>query len=267
MNDFKTKYGKTALVAGASEGLGAAWCHEMAAMGMDIVMLARRSAPLEETAQHIRSKYGVEVTTLACDLADPDIIRTIDDMLAGKAIDVLIYNAALSHIGPFMSADIESQIKIATVNMITPMRLLHHYGGAMVGRRKGAVIMMASIAGFQGSGFLAVYASTKAFDRVLAESLWYEWKHKGVDVIACCAGATATPNYLNTKPAKMSLLAPRVQAPEEVVAECMQKLGTVPSFVTGTGNKLATFMMKLMPRYISVKIMGDTARSMYGINE
>ena len=267
MKDLKSKYGQTALVAGASEGLGAAWCHELAAKGMDIVMIARRALPLEETAQQIRSKYGVAVTTLACDLADPDIIIILEDKLAGKAIDMLVYNAALSHIGPFMAAEIESQIKIATVNMLTPMRLLHHYGGAMVERRRGAVIMMASIAGFQGSGFLTAYASTKAFDRVLAESLWYEWKHKGVDVIACCAGATSTPNYLNTKPAKMSLLAPRVQAPEEVVAECMQRLGRVPSFVTGTGNKLATCVMKLMPRSMSVKIMGDTARSMYGINE
>jgi short-subunit dehydrogenase len=129
---------------------------------------------------------------------------------------------------------------------------------------KGALIMMASLAGFQGSGFLAAYAATKAFSRVLAESLWYEWKSRGVDVIACCAGATATPNFINTKPEKTGFFAPRVQSPEEVVRECMNQLGKKPSFVIGRGNKLASFIMqKLLTRKMAINIMGDTTRKMY----
>jgi short-subunit dehydrogenase len=100
----------------------------------------------------------------------------------------------------------------------------------------------------------------------LAEGLWYEWKDKGVDVIACCAGATSTPNFLNTQPEKSSMFAPKVQTPEEVVNECFKKLGKVPSFVTGSGNKFASFIMqKLMPRKMAIQIMGDTTRKMYRI--
>ncbi len=87
---------------------------------------------------------------------------------------------------------------------------------------------MSSLAGFRGSGYLAAYAASKAFNRVLAESLWYEWKSKGVDVIACCAGAVGTPNFEKTKPGKKGFLAPKVQSPDEVVNECFKHLGKRP---------------------------------------
>lgn len=127
---------------------------------------------------------------------------------------------------------------------------------------------MSSLAGNQGSGFLSTYAATKAFDRVLAESIWYEWKNKGVDVIACCAGATRTPNYILSNPQKISRLAPRPQSPESVVEECLSKIGSHPSFVSGRSNKIASFLMN---RIFSVKrainIMGDTTRKMYGFKD
>jgi short-subunit dehydrogenase len=266
MISLKDKYGHTALVAGASEGLGAAYCYALAAQGIDIVMIARRKQLLEDQARAIHDKHGVRVTTIACDLADPDIINVIKSQIDGLHIDIMVYNAALSSIGPFLDTDIDTHLNIAAVNMNTTMCLVHHFGSEMVRRNKGAVILMASLAGFQGSGFLTTYASTKAFDRVLAEGLWYEWKDKGVDVIACCAGATSTPNYINTKPAKLNIFAPKVQTPEEVVAECFKNIGSVPSFVTGRGNRLAAFFMNLMSRKQAVTIMGDTTRQMYNIN-
>jgi short-subunit dehydrogenase len=148
--------------------------------------------------------------------------------------------------------------------MITPMNMLKIFGEPMLNKNKGAMIIMASLAGFQGSGFLAAYAATKAFNRILAESLWYEWKNKGVDVIACCAGATSTPNFIKTKPEKANFFAPKVQIPEDVVNECFKKLGKQPSFISGTGNKIASFIMqRLLPRKMAITIMGDTTRKMY----
>ena len=76
----------------------------------------------------------------------------------------------------------------------------------MLARKKGGIVLMLSLAGMQGAGFLSTYAASKAFDLVLAESLWYEWKLRGVDVIACVAGATASPNFLNTKPKELGFL-------------------------------------------------------------
>ena len=123
---------------------------------------------------------------------------------------------------------------------------------------------MASLAGFQGTPFIATYAATKAFNQILAESLWYEWKNRGIDVIACCAGATSSPNFLNTNPGKQNFFAPKVQTPEAVVAECFKRLGTTPSFITGRANKIASFFMqRMLPRKKAVTIMGDTTKKMY----
>jgi short-subunit dehydrogenase len=179
---------------------------------------------------------------------------------------ILVYNAALSHIGSFIEHPLDNHCRAARVNMITPMKLVYQLGEKMLDRGKGAVILMSSMAGLQGSGYLATYAATKAFNRVLAESLWYEWKESGVDIMACCAGATATPGYLNSGPAKTSLFAPAVMKPEEVVRECLRRLGRKPSFISGRANRAASFFMqRMLARKRAIEIMGDNTRKMYRI--
>jgi short-subunit dehydrogenase len=263
---LRQKYGITALIAGASEGIGAAFAEYLAAGGMDLVLIARRADPLEKLAQHLKNKYGTEVVCIPCDLASPEAVDMIGEALGGREVDLLVYNAALSAIGPFTGNSPEYLTHATQVNMITPLRMVHLFGGRMVARRKGAIILMASMAGLQGSGYLSVYAATKAFNRVLAESLWYEWKEYGVDVIACVAGATATPGYISSEPGKKIPLAPRVLNPEEIPQECLRRLGHQPSFITGRGNRIASFFMqKILPVKAAVKIMGDNTRKMYGV--
>jgi uncharacterized protein len=258
------KYGSFALVAGASEGIGAAFANHLAAAGMNLILVARRKEPLEQLAAVLMQTYSIQVTCICCDLSELNAAEQLKEKLQGQEINLLVYNAALSYIGPFENNSAAQNNQIAIANMITPLQLLHTFGADMLKKQKGALIVMASLAGFQGSGFLATYAATKAFNQVLAESLWYEWKNKGVDVIACCAGATATPNFINTKPEKKDFFAPRVQRPEEVVTECFQQLGKKPSFITGRVNKVASFIMKkLMSRKMAITIMGDTTKKMY----
>ena len=263
---LKEKYGNTALVAGASEGMGAAYAHALAERGLDLVLIARRKEQLEATAQQIKEQHGVKVLTIICDLAEPNVTQQITQAVGETEIDFLVYNAALSYIGPYLATGVSTHTNIASVNMLTQLSLVHYFGGKMVERRKGGIIIMSSIAGFQGSGFLSIYAATKAFNRVLAEGLWYEWVPHGVDVIACCAGATATPNYINTNPGKASSLEPRPQLPEHVVEECLKRIGTTPSFISGTGNKLVSFLMQhIFSKKQAIKMMGDGIKKMYGI--
>lgn len=258
------KYGHLALVAGASEGIGAAFAHYLAAEGMDLILVARRKEPLDELAGLLITQFQIKVECICCDLANPDAVQQIQKVLAGKEINVLVYNAALAYIGPFEKNSSTNYDHMARANMITPMNMLQVFGEPMLKKGKGALLLMSSLAGFQGSGYLAVYAASKAFNRVLGESLWFEWKNRGVDVIACCAGATSTPNFIKTKPEKPGFFAPRVQSPATVVKECFKQLGKRPSFVTGRGNKLASFIMqKLLPRKMAINIMGDTTRKMY----
>jgi short-subunit dehydrogenase len=262
--NLKQKYGSTALVAGASEGIGAAFATYLAEVGMDLVLISRRIHPLQQLADSLEDKYKIKVICIPCDLTDVNATQQIETTLDGREISIIVYNAALSFIGPFLDNSPENISLTARVNMMTPLNMVHMFGEKMVRCGKGAVILMTSLAGFQGSGYLSLYAATKAFNRILAESLWYEWKNSGVDVIACCAGATATPGYKNSSPEKIGFFTPRVLDPEEIPPECFRKLGKQPSFITGRGNRIASFIMqKLLPRKMAVNIMGDTTRKMY----
>ena len=261
---LKKKYGSTALVAGASEGIGAAFATCLAAEGMDLVLIARRLEPLQQLADLLENKYKINVMCIQCDLGSINAFRQVQEELNDREISLLVYNAALSYIGPFIKNSLEDHTQAVQVNVITPLKMIHLFGEKMLTKGKGAIILMTSLAGFQGSGYLSVYAATKAFNRVLGESLWYEWKNSGVDVLACCAGATATPGFKNTNPEKPSFFAPRVLAPEEVVKECFKKLGKQPSYITGRGNRIASFMMqKILSRKMAINIMGDNTRKMY----
>jgi len=260
------RYGRTAMVAGASEGIGAAFAFALAKEGMDLILIARRPENLNKVAGEIEREFGVKTICIPCDLAEENVLQRIENSIGETDVDFLVYNAAVSPIGPFINLTNENITLATEVNILTPLRLIHHFGGKMVARGRGAVVVVSSLAGFQGSGFITLYSATKAFGRILAEGLWFEWRKRGVDVIACCAGATATPNYINSKPAKSSLFAPRVQLPEEVADECLRKLGKVPSFITGRGNKIASFIMhRILPRRFAVMIMGENTRKIYQI--
>jgi short-subunit dehydrogenase len=262
--NLRQKYGATALVAGASEGIGAAFAERLAAEGMDLVLIARRLQPLQLLADSLERRYKVKVMCISCDLSDANATLQIETALNEKEIGLMVYNAALSYIGHFAENSPGNISMAATVNMLTPLDMVRTFGDKMVKRGNGAVILMSSLAGFQGSGYLSLYAATKAFNRILGESLWYEWKNKGVDVIACCAGATATPGYNNSLPEKTGFFTPRVLHPEEVPSECFKKLGRQPSIITGRGNRIASFIMQnILPRKMAINIMGDTTRKMY----
>jgi uncharacterized protein len=266
--NIKETYGPIALVAGASEGMGAAFARVLASQGVNLVLVARRKKHLEALASELSQKYSIETWPAVCDLGAPDATGQITDAIGDMMINFLVYNAALSIIGPFLDNPILDHIQMTNVNMVTPMKMLHHFGNRMVKEKKGGIVLMSSIAGNQGSGFLATYAATKAFNRILAESIWYEWKNKGVDVIGCCAGATLTPNYIESKPKKISMFAPKPQLPEEVVNECFSKIGKVPSFISGRSNKIACFLMNhIFPVKMSVNIMGNTTRDMYNVKD
>jgi hypothetical protein len=261
---LKEKYGPTALVAGASEGIGAAFATCLAEEGMDLVLIARREVPLQQFAASLEKRYAVRTFCIACDLSSENATRQVEEALSGLEINFLVYNAALSYIGPFIKNSAENHRLMAQANMLTPLDMLHTLGGKMLAKRCGGIVLMASLAGFQGSGFLSMYAATKAFNRIMAESLWYEWKDSGVDILACCAGATSTLNFIETQPEKASFLAPRVLKPKEVAKECLERIGCQPSFITGRGNRIASFFIqKIFPRKTAITIMGDTTRRMY----
>jgi uncharacterized protein len=260
---FLQKYGPWALVAGGSEGLGGAFAEELARRGLNLVLVARRAGPLEELAARLRSASGVQVRTLAADLSERASLSVVERAVADLEIGLLVCNAALAYTGEFLRAGLSEYQRMIEVNCASTLALAYTLGGKMTTRGRGGVIVMSSLAAFQGSPMVAAYGATKAFLVTLAEALADEWKPRGVDVMACCPAVVKTPGFLsdghNPKgPTPMSM------EPGEVAREAVAGLGRKRIVVPGAMSKVARFMMgRLMPRTTVVTIMGRSTRAMY----
>ena len=195
------RYGPWALVAGASVGLGAAFARRLAREGFHLVLCARREDLLTTLADDLRREHDVEVLPLPIDLTSSDLVDRVRETIEPLDVGLLIYNAALSPIGPFLSQSLETKSAQIRVNCQAPMALAHLLGKRMADRGRGGILLMSSLSGFQGSALIANYAATKAYNLVLAEGLGHELRPEGIDVLVCCAGATRTPGYEASRPA------------------------------------------------------------------
>jgi uncharacterized protein len=262
---FKARYGPWALVLGASEGIGAAFAHELAARRLDVVLVARRPEPLGASAAALRADHGVDVRVVACDLAEPDAVDRVAEEVRDLEIGLLVYNAASSTVGRFLATPLASHLRAVEVNARAPVAFAHRFGGAMAARGRGGVVLMSSLTAFQGTPLVASYGATKAFNLVLAEGLWDELRGSGVDVLGCCAGATLTPGYRRVTPdGPGAFFAPRAQNPAEVAREALAALGKRPFVVTGRGNRIVSFVMRrLMSRRLAVLTIGREMRRRY----
>jgi uncharacterized protein len=246
------KYGAWAVVAGASEGLGAAFAMALASRGYDLVLIARRADALAATASEIRIRHKVTIRQLALDLADAGFADELMMETAGLEIGVAIYNAAYSYVAPLLSRPVEDALRVVDVNIRGPIRFVHALAPGMVERKSGGIVLMSSLAGFQGTPNLAAYAASKAFNVVLGESLWGELRPKGVDVLVSCAGAIRTPGYQRS----LQKEAPGILDADAVAETTLRALGHGPFVVPGGVNKLAAFVMRrMLPRSSAISIM------------
>ncbi len=261
---FQQKYGTWAVVAGASQGLGAAYADQLAARGLNLILVARRGEVLETLARQFSEQYSVQVKTLVLDLAQPDAAEMIIAQTKELDIGLLVYNAAFSAVGPFLKYAVTDHLKEIDTNIRTPLVLTYHFGEQMLARGRGGIVLMSSLSAFQGSAFISNYAATKAFNILLAEGLWEEWRQRRVDVLVCIAGATRTPNYVASAPKQTGRFSDATLEPETVVKEAIGALGRQPHIIPGRSNRFASFIMRhLMPRRMAIQMMGRILRGMY----
>ncbi len=256
---FVRRYGRWAIVAGASEGLGAAWAEALAARGLHLVLIARRREVLEATAASIRARRAVEVRTVCLDLASPDFGVEVERLSQELEVGFGLFNAAHAPRGQFLDLALDDQLRSVDVNCRGPLTMAHVLGRRMAARGRGGLVLMSSLTGFQGSPFIAAYGATKAFNLVLGEGLWFELRARGVDVLACAAGATRTPGFLRASPQGE----PGMIEPAQAVEEALGRLGHSGLMIPGRFNRFASFLMRrILPRGTAVGILGNRTRKL-----
>ncbi|MDT0203169.1 SDR family NAD(P)-dependent oxidoreductase [Nocardioides sp. AE5] len=188
------KYGPWAVIAGGSEGVGASFADQLGAAGLNLVLLARKPGPLEETAEQVRRAHGVEVRTLSVDLTEADAVEQIAGVTEGLEVGLLVFNAGANTYGhEFVTGDLAKFGKVIDLNINAQLALVQHFGAPMKERRRGGILLVGSLAGFMGSAQISIYAAVKAFCRVFAEGLWLEMRDYDVDVVEFVLGVTRTP--------------------------------------------------------------------------
>jgi uncharacterized protein len=228
------RYGPWAVVAGGSEGVGAEFALQLAGAGLNLVLIARKQAPLEETAATCRG-LGVEVRTLAMDLVEATAVTRIVDATADIEVGLLIYNAgANTHSEEFLDGDMAAFGRVIDLNVGAMMALVSHFGRPMRDRRRGGLLLVGSMAGYLGSVRHTVYGGVKAFGRIFAESLWLELREYDVDVLELVLGVTRTP-AMERVGLNFDVPGLRVAEPADVAREGLAQLSIGPVHVAG-GN-------------------------------
>src|SRR5215216_422130 len=261
---FKVRYGSWGIVAGASEGIGATYAEELAARGLNLILIARRAELLQSLASKLSERYKIETKIITLDLADPNAVEQITETTKELEVGLLVYNAAFSAIGPFLERPLKDHIKEVNINAFTPLKLVYFFAEQMLAHGRGGILLMSSLSAFQGSAYISTYAATKAFNIVLAEGLWEEWRQRGVDVLVCVSGAVKTPNYVASEPEQTGGLGDMTMTPDQVVGEALKALGKGPHVIPGRINRFSSFVMRhLLSRKVAVKLMGGILRGMY----
>lgn len=227
-----TKYGPWAVIAGGSEGVGAEFAAQLAGDGVDLVLIARKPGPLDETASRCRG-LGAQVRTLSVDLVDPESISRIKSETADLEIGLLIYNAGANTCSePFLDADLERFGQVIDLNVIRMLELVQHFARPMRSRGRGGIVLVGSIAGTHGSMRQSVYTGVKAFGRLFAESLWLELREHGVDVLELLLGVTRTPAMAR---AGLNFDVPglTVCEPADVARQALANLAAGPVLIAG----------------------------------
>ncbi|MDL9978490.1 SDR family NAD(P)-dependent oxidoreductase [Microbacterium sp. ASV49] len=244
--------GTTALVTGASSGLGIAYATEFARRGADVVLVARREDRLRELADRLGSEFRVTATVISADLAAPGAASALkaETDARGIRIHALVNNAGFGMHDDFIDADAERTAEMIDLNVNALVALTREFLPAMVTARSGVVVNISSTGAFQPCPGMAVYAATKAFVLSFTEALSYEVRHSGVQVLAVCPGATATEFRQVSGLHAERMSESGSQTADQVIAATFKALdgGRKGSMVSGASNKTLAVLTRFVPR-------------------
>lgn len=263
MHDIKERYGEWGLVAGAAEGLGAAFARTLASWGINVILVDVNDRKMHETARKLEMEFGIKTEALDIDLSQGERLDVLMDKTTKLGCRLIIYNAAYGPVKDFLANTLEELDYYVNLNSRTPLHLIHRFLKSLPEDHNAGILVMSSLAGLWGTQLVVPYGATKAFDYNLAEGLHYELKDRNIDVMACCAGATDTPNYRSTKP-KKNLFGPSILNPDYVAERALRKLGKRALYIPGLSNQLTYFLLtRVFPRSFSAGMMNRVMSKMY----
>jgi short-subunit dehydrogenase len=218
---------------------------------------------LKSRADELERDYGIETRTVALDLGREDILQQVIPVTDSLDVGLLVNNAGVSTVRPFLDHDLDQLVRQLHVNARAGLILAHHFGKKMAERRRGGIIFLSSGSALHGTPYCANYAGTKAYNLIVAETLWYELGRHGVDVLGFMAGPTKTPGWEAGEPKPTRLV--RVMDAKTAVAEALDALGKRPSIISGRINRLGYFIMgAAMSRAAAVRALGKSMERMFG---
>jgi uncharacterized protein len=255
--------GKTALVTGASSGLGVDFARYLAECGCSLVLVARRAERLRELQAELSTRYQVSVEYVAMDLVETGATQRLYDQLngAGLAIDILINNAGHGLYGEFMAVPWESLHQMMELDMVALTHLTHLFAADMVKRKSGYILLVASTGSFQPTPTYAVYAAAKSYVLSLGEALHYELRRAGVTCTVLCPGVTRT-EFFDVANQRLTLFQRMTMMESAAVARIGIKamLRGRASVVAGGFNALFALATRLMPRQLLARLAAQAMR-------
>ena len=249
---------KTALITGASSGIGYELAKIFATNGYDLVVVARDADSLERVARELETRHAICVRAIPKDLALPFSPRELYDQLAaeGVVVDVLVNNAGIAVYGKFTASSAEWQMALIQLNMTAPTLLCRLFGAAMAERGSGRILNVSSTAAFQAGPLLSTYYASKSYLLLFSEALSHELKKDGVTVTALCPGPTRTEFFARNHIAETKLNgAPLMMDAARVAAIGFAGLMKGKALVIpGTINKTLIFLERLSPRKVASSV-------------
>jgi short-subunit dehydrogenase len=251
--------GMTALVTGASSGIGEAIAHKLAGEGMDLLLVARSEVKLQALAARLTADHGVHATALAADLSKAGCGKALLSWAEanGVAVDVLVNNAGFGTYGAFDTIAADADQTMIAVNAGAVIDLTHAFLPGMLERRRGAVLNIASAAAFQPGAYMAVYAASKAFVLSFSEALWVECRGRGVHVAALCPGAVETQfiDKLGGNAVRKTPVFSATLRADHVADQAIRALrGTAPTRIVGAKYWFLAQSARFAPRSVVARI-------------
>jgi len=241
---------ETTLITGASSGSGFELAREFGRHGHSLILTAPVQSELELVARKLQSETGAKVQVIARDLEQPDAAREIYELAQAEAVEILVNNAGLGHLGNFWELPMDSILSMIRLNIEGLVRRSRLFLPDMVRRKSGRILNTASVAGFEPGPKMATYHATKAFVLSLSASLVEELRDTGVSVTALCPGATDTDFLPKADMSDTKLFQKgHVMASQDVAAEGYEALlRSDPIYVVGGLNKAQFFVRRFMTK-------------------